>query len=306
MAKVLERLHIRRISLVDEPASQDPNSDFGAFVTLYKALDGKPETMACAKCGYQMAKGATECPECGAPVAAADPMKNKEHSMQLDEAKAALAKAQDDLKAAEELATEEQKKRETAEAELAKAKLELAKSNLTPEAAEKKIASLEADLAKAKMSPEERKKADRAELPESVRKQLESNEETIQKLQDERDDQEFLKRATELKLSGVSPAKFAPVLKRVAKNRATSEDIADLERLLKAMGEQVKHGRLFAEFGKGGFEEGSPRASNRVQARVTELQKADPKLGYADAVTQVLKADSSLQDEYLAESRGQA
>ena len=139
-----------------------------------------------------------------------------------------------------------------------------------------------------------------------MRKQLESNEETIQKLSDERDNQEYLKRATELKLSGVSPAKFAPVLKRLAKNQATSEDIADLERLLKAMGEQVKHGRLFDEFGKGGFESGEPRADTKVMARAKELQKADPKLGIADAITQVLKADESLQNDYLAESRGQA
>jgi hypothetical protein len=305
MAQQLERLRIRRISLVDEPASQDPTSDFGAFVTLYKAadMDEKPEGMTCGKCGAQAAKGATECPKCGAPMSPADePAKEK----QMDELKAKLAKTEADLKAAEELATEEQKKREAAEADLAKAKLDLTKARMTPEAAEKQIQKLEAELKVSRMSPEERKKAERAELPETVRKQLEESEETIQKLSDERDDAMFLKRAEGLKLAGVSPAKFAPVLKRLAKNQATPADIEDLERLLKAQGEQIKTGRLFSEFGKGGFESGEPSAQHRVMAKAKELQKADPKLSVADAITQVLKADESLNSDYLAESRGQA
>lgn len=224
----------------------------------------------------------------------------------MDELKAKLAKTEADLKAAEALAEEEQKKRETAEAKVKALELDLTKAKMTPEAAEQKIKSLEADLAKAKMSPEERKKAERAELPESVRKQLESNEETIHKLQDERDDREYQKRAADLGLKGIAPAKLAPVLKRIAKGQSNSEDLADLERLLKALGAQVKTGSLFAEFGKGGFETGEPSAQQRTLARAKELQKADPKLNDADAISQVLKADESLAQDYLAESRGQA
>lgn len=296
-------LVVEEVSLVDEPANGQ------ARVLIYKAADFKPgesETVTCKKCGYEMAKGATECPKCGAPVAAAEPMKNKEHSMQLDEAKAALAKAEADLKAAEELATEEQKKREAAEAKVKALELDLTKSRMTPEAAEKQIAKLEADLKVARMSPEERKKAERAELPESVRKQLESNEETIQKLSDERDAREYEKRAADLNLKGYSPAKLGPVLKRIAKGQTNDEDLADIERLLKALGAQVKTSSLFAEFGKGGFESGEPRADSKVMARVKELQKANPNLTVADAITQVLKADESLQNDYFAESRGQA
>lgn len=300
MPKELLDLTVDEISLVDSPANP------GAQMLIWKRAEKNEEQgyVTCSKCGAQAMKGATECPKCGAPMnnPAAEPPEEK----RMDELKAQNAKLEADLKAAEELATEEQKKREAAEAKVKALELDLAKSKLTPEAADKKIEALEAEVKLARMSPEERKKAERASLPESVRKQLEDNETQIAKMVEERDAATFEKRAGDLGLAGVSPAKLGPVLKRIAKGQSNAEDLADLETLLKAFGARQKMGKLFEEFGKGGFESGEPRSDTKVMARAKELQKADPKLNIADAITKVLAEDPSLQDAYLAESRGQA
>lgn len=284
MAKVLERLRIHRISLVDEPASQTEDGNFGAFVTLYKRK-AEDDYMECKKCGASVSKDADKCPKCGAPMnnQAGDPPKER----RMDELKANLAKAEADLKAAEELANEEQKKREAAEAE---------------------VATLKADLAKVKQTPEEIEKAKLAALPAEVRKQLDEQAAEIAKMRDEREDAEFVKRASVLKLTATTAEKFAPILKRLVKGKGTAEDAAELERVLKAQAEQARQGlkALTTEIGTGGFEGGAPDAGSALLRKADELRKSDAKLSEADAIVKAAAADPELYEEYRSGASSRA
>lgn len=281
MAKELLDLVVDEISLVDSPANP------GAQMLIFKRLEKNEQEgyVTCSKCGAQAMKGATECPKCGAPMnnPAAEPPKEK----RMDELKAQLAKAEADLKAAEELANEEQKKRETAETE---------------------VATLKAELAKAKQTPEEVEKAKLAALPAEVRKRLDEQAAEIAKMRDEREDVEFTKRASAMKLTATTAEKFAPVLKRLAKGKATAEDVAELERVLKAQAEQARQGlkALTTELGSGGFEGGSPDAESQMLAKARQLQRDEKDLSLSDAIAKVATTDAELYARYTAEKRGQA
>lgn len=97
----LTNMRLRRIALVDEPASQDRAKGLGAFVALFKSAD----MTACPKCGTAMDKGAKACTKCGAQMKAADAAANTEDAMTLDKVTA-------DLKAAEDLLEEQNKTNE--------------------------------------------------------------------------------------------------------------------------------------------------------------------------------------------------
>lgn len=280
MATSLRRLKVRRVSLVDNPASQEDG--FGAFVTMFKRAGGKQmadpamepdddEMMPCPDCKAKNKVGAKVCAGCGAgmpkkPMKAAD--RPKEDVM-------ADEKLQADLKAAEELASEEQTKREEVEKRLAKVQAELDALKNTPEAVEKR--ALEA-------------------LPESVRKRLAEAEERVTKLEGEREVAEYVAKAAEAGL----PEDKGGLLLRVAKNKSTPEDFEALLSVLKALKAQVKTGGLFLVHGKGGDVVGD--IATRIDARVKKAQEVD-KSSYADATAKVAKEDPALYAEYVESVR---
>src|SRR5688572_26179188 len=104
-ARKLSKLKFRRVDLVSDGANQL------ADVTLYKAAEGKPkaEEVECAKCGEMVSAAKKFCPECGAA------MKKSMTGGKTMEPTAEITKLQGDVKAATELAQEEQSKREAVE-----------------------------------------------------------------------------------------------------------------------------------------------------------------------------------------------
>ena len=117
-ARRLRNLRVKRVDLVDTPASQDPDSGEGAFVVLYK----RAEDMKCKGCGQDMPADAQQCAKCGKLVKAAEAAEGgatvsenvEKLQADLSEREAELAKRAGEI--------EELKKRaEDAEAKLAKA-----------------------------------------------------------------------------------------------------------------------------------------------------------------------------------------
>lgn len=105
----------------------------------------------------------------------------------------------------------------------------------------------------------------------------------------------FAKRAVELEL---------PEAKGEVLRKAYSGDVAaqgEIEALIKGLREQVKTGKVFEEFGaKTGGDATTPVA--KINAKVAEMQKADPKLTRDTAIAKIAAdpAQRDLWNEYKA------
>ena len=271
MPALLRRMKIRRVSLVDEPASQDPQTGLGAYVSLFKSKDYKQ--MECPKCGEEIPEGAKKCANCGYEMKAA---KEK----QMDE-KALKA----DLEAAEKLAEEEAAKREASEKRAT--------------AAEARVKELEKKLSDLENTPEAVEKRKLDALPTEVRKQLEDQAVELKKLRDREAETVFVTKARELTKINSPPEKVGALLKRAA-YVMKAEDVTELETLLKAANESAKQGELlFRSMGRPSIPADSPAA--KLDALVKErVTKAAGTETYADALVAVEREHPEIYREYAA------
>lgn len=262
MATKLRGLKLKSVSLVDNPASQEDG--FGAFVTMFKAAPMQ------AQCGYMNKPGAEKCAKCGAPMMAKAAVQPRGVAMTDPEK---IAKLEADLKAATELAEEEQTKREEAE---------------------KALAAKSAELEKIQNAPEEVEKRALAALPESVRKQLTDQAATIAKMQDERELGDYVAKAKD---AGLADAEGA-IFQRVAKGKATQEDITALLTKFKAVREQVRVGGLFLVKGKGGDVAGDGTPAVQADALINKAMSEDKNLTRAAAEAKVFGENPELYQQY--------
>lgn len=171
------------------------------------------------------------------------------------------------------------KRADDAEAALAKAKVDLIKANMTE--AEREYYDKAADDEKddfAGMSAEDRKKkmkksADDA-IPEYVRKQLLEAEEIKKDLAALKEDKavaSFAKRAIELGLEG-----HGETLRKAYGGNA--EAIVKLESILKGLAEQVRTGKIFAEFGSNQSGNGAT-AEDDMKAAAAAYREGQIKIG---------------------------
>lgn len=229
----------------------------------------------------------------------------QEGRMTAEETTAALAKAQEDLKKAEDRA-------DAAEAKATKADEQI-------EALTKSVD----ELKKATSSDPEPARLDKSELAEPVRAALEKAEadarahaERAEKAEkdakeagdiakaerEERLTKEFVAKAESYKALPVKKDEFGPVLKE-ASEKLSKESYEALETVLKAADAQVAATDLFKEQGRGG--DGKPSdALGEAQAKAAELRKADSSLSEAEAMRKAFAENPELAARYQDEVRG--
>lgn len=109
--------------------------------------------------------------------------------------------------------------------------------------------------------------------------------ERVAKLEDERERETFIHKAAAYKLFAKADD-FGPVLRKIAK-ALSAEEFKFLETRLAAVEKQLATGKLFAETGLAGAEDGSP--VEKLNALAVEIRKSDPKLTKEQAYAQALK-----------------
>jgi hypothetical protein len=119
------------------------------------------------------------------------------------------------------------------------------------------------------------------ELPEEVRKalaQAEDDRKILKALQEDKEIAAFAKRAAALGL----PEAFGETLRKAAQGDAAA--IGEIEKTLKGLTEQVRTGKVFAEFGSSaGTGGGALTAHDQLVQKAEELRKKQPELSPAQA-----------------------
>lgn len=129
----------------------------------------------------------------------------------------------------------------------------------------------------------------------------EAMEKRIAKMEDEQENVEFTKQATDLGL----PNDFGPVLKRFSKNQSTPEDMEQLSGVFKAYNEAGHLAEVMREVGKAG-PQGGTSAWDAIVAKGDEIRKAEPMLTAEQARSRAIEMEPTLKAEYDAERTGVA
>jgi hypothetical protein len=221
-----------------------------------------------------------------------------EEKAALDKAQADLKKAQDDLKAATDTIA-------TQKAEGDKLAEKVATLEKAAEPAKKDEPIDKSDLPPAVRAALEKAETEAATNRERAEKSEKTANEALAKAQASEDaalTRDYIAKAETYKALPIEAAKFGPVLKSAAE-KLTKDELAELERVLKAADAAIAETDLFKEQGRSreGSKDGS--ALTEMTKRTTELRKSDPRLSEGAAMDLVMKADTELQARYLAETR---
>jgi hypothetical protein len=290
--RIMRQFRMSEISAVDRPAQAH------AKVVLMKRDFSASERRSDAKSGAAMPDGSF-------PILTAEDLANARrlvgHAKDPAAARAHIARrakalglskletemTDEDIQKAVEAAVAEakiefdalKKRADDAEAALAKAEVDLVKATMTE--AEREYYDKADDKEKddfAGMSAEDRKKKMKKviddAIPEYVRKQLAEAEELkkrLASLEDDRAAASFAKRATELGLEG-----HGETLRKAYGGNADA--IVKLESLLKGLTEQVKTGKVFAEFGSNQSNAAAP-AADELNAQAAAYREGQIKIG---------------------------
>jgi ATP-dependent protease ClpP protease subunit len=99
----------------------------------------------------------------------------------------------------------------------------------------------------------------------------------------------------------INAAEFAPIFMNFSKS--DKEGFTKLTNLLTAVNNSTEQGKLFANNGQSGSVTAGT-AWERIQAKVKEAMTADAKLDSGTALTNVIKSNPDLYEEYRAEQNG--
>jgi len=141
-----------------------------------------------------------------------------------------------------------------------------------------------------------------AEMAE-VRKQLAAAEQVAKAERDARLTAEWVEVAKALPNLTADPKAFGPILKRAAE-ALSAEDMAEIQRVLRAADEQVAKSALLEPIGQAGAE-GGESATDRINKLASDLVADGKAKHYADALQMVSSnpANRALAADYLAEQR---
>lgn len=171
-------------------------------------------------------------------------------------------------------------------------------------AAKARIAELEKQLAE---SREQTEKAARAAdpyhgLPEAAVVKMKAQDAEIAELRKHREDAEAVAKARRNypNVPGTTPENLGPLMLRVEKHRATPEDVAELERLLKAAGEFAKNARVFDQLGHANPETSGGGAMEESHSRAKAIVEKDG-CTFEKALDLVWQRDRKLAERVRAE-----
>lgn len=145
----------------------------------------------------------------------------------------------------------------------------------------------------------EKAEADAATAKADAEKQAEK----VTKMETEKRDAEFAKRAEGYAPLPLKVETFAPILRKAA-DVLTTEENAELDRILTAAAEAMKASGILKEKGSDDASDGT--ATAKVRAKVDELKKAHPTKSDAQLRVMVYKADPKLRAEIEAEDNQRA
>lgn len=117
-------------------------------------------------------------------------------------------------------------------------------------------------------TPEAIEKRKMDALPSDVRKKLEDQDTVIKRLEEKDETAEIAKGLSAVPLFGTTAEKLAPVMRRVRKGLSTAEDVTELERVLKSMGELIKKGGPVALIEGGSSGVDAPAAGSAMDQAV--------------------------------------
>jgi hypothetical protein len=285
MATRLKNMKIRRVSLVDEPASADDVTKAGAFIELFKAANPFAP-VACPGCGKDVVPKDGKCPECGAALGEAEKACKPN-----DEAMKSAAVGDTQATAEVPPVTEEDEMSD----EL-KAQVEKIQADLAVVVAERDV--LKAAVAAVENSPEAIQKRKLEALPEEIKKQLTDQAEKIQKMEAAAEEVESIEKARGLGILGTTPEKLGPIMLRVRKGKATEEDAKEIERVFKALSAQVDKSKFFAAIGSDGNDGdvADLDPSNEIIRKARKLMSEDKGLDMAAAQQKVCAENPELYE----------
>jgi hypothetical protein len=137
---------------------------------------------------------------------------------------------------------------------------------------------------------------------EDAEKRAQAAEETAKSERETRLNSEWVAKARgEFVGVPAKPEEFGLILKRASES-LSKEDFSEVERVLKALAEQVKKAGLFQEIGRSGEPDGNS-AQARVLAEAHKLMATDPKLTLVAAKVAVRRNDPALRDAERTEER---
>jgi hypothetical protein len=125
------------------------------------------------------------------------------------------------------------------------------------------------------------------------------NSEAIAKMQREREEQEYIGLAKGYEnLSIAEPENFGKALRRLAKGEPQEGDFELVKRTLDAADEQAKAGELYAQKGHDQAVQ-TTDFDKAMDAKITEIRKAQPSLTREQAYAKALKEDPDLQQRAM-------
>lgn len=143
-------------------------------------------------------------------------------------------------------------------------------------------------------------------LPEAVRKRLEETEakakeasEALAKMRQEAETKEAIAKAKDLGFGDAE--KVGPLLLRVAKGMTTADDAQAIEQLLKSAGQVSDKSDLFKAVGSDTAVDGDPEAM--LKAKAEELRKSNDKLTREQAYALAMDQNPGLYNAYIAKRR---
>lgn len=175
-----------------------------------------------------------------------------------------------------------------------------------------KITELTAELEKAKAGagkPAEGEDIFKGMTPAAVElfKKMQADRaadaETLAKMRDKDETTEAIEKAkTEYpSVPTTTPAELGPIMKRVASNKTTAEDVAKLTQILKASSTLVEKALEGGESGAVVMKTGTDSVIAKVDIEAKELMKANSKLTIDDARHEVFKRSPELAQAYRDE-----
>jgi chromosome segregation ATPase len=208
--------------------------------------------------------------------------------------------------------TDAEKKLKDLEAELAKRdadakklsdEVAFLKSSFETTTAKLADVEKERDALKAKIKPEEPV----AKLSPEVQAQIDAalkkaadTEAEILKIRDEQDTATFIAKAEAFKSLPQDPATFGPVLKRIARNKSTADDVIALETVLRSAAALLE--KAPALNGSGSNRSATGSAEQKLEQLAKEYGEAN-KVDFAKAFDIVTQQNPSMYRQYLEETR---
>lgn len=141
------------------------------------------------------------------------------------------------------------------------------------------------------------------ELFKDMQAKSKAQEETLAKMRDKDETAEAITkaRADYPSVPTTTPAELGPIMKRVASNATTPEDVTKLTQILKASSVLVEKALNVTESGSIVMKTGDDSVIAKVDVQAKELMKSDSKLSIDDARHEVFKRSPDLAAAYRDE-----